>query len=82
MNNGYHQFSIDEESKKNLVVTTPRGNLRHNTLAQGWIMSQVEFDRRISEILAWIPRVKINRDDCLIGGRDWKDHNGNLNKLQ
>jgi hypothetical protein len=81
MNNGYHQFAIDEEIKKYLIVTTPWGNLKHNTLAQGWITSQDEFDRRISEILAGIPRVKNNRDDCLIGGRDWKDHNSNLNKV-
>ena len=83
LNNGYryHQFAIDEESKKYLVVTTPWGNLKHNTLAQGWITSQDEFDRRMSEILAGIPRVKNNRDDCLIGGRDWKEHNSNLNEV-
>jgi hypothetical protein len=40
-----------------------------------------EFDRRISEILAGIPRVKNNRDDCLIGGFDWTDHNRNLNMV-
>ena len=81
LNNGYHQFAIDEESKKYLVVTTPWGNLKHNTLAQGWITSQDEFDRRMSEVLAGIPRVKNNRDDCLIGGRDWKEHNRNLNEV-
>lgn len=43
--------------------------------------SQDEFDRRMSEILAGIPRVKNNRDDCLIGGRDWKEHNRNLNEV-
>ena len=58
LNNCYHQFAIDEESKKYLVVTTSQGNLKHNTLAQGWITSQDEFDRRMSEILAGIPRVK------------------------
>jgi hypothetical protein len=35
----------------------------------------------MSEILAGIPRVKNNRDDCLIGGRDWKEHNSNLNEV-
>ena len=81
MNNGYHQFAIDDESKKYLVVSTPWGNLKHNTLAQGWITSQDEFDRRISEILAGIPCVKNNRDDCPIGGIDWTDHNRNLNTV-
>ena len=49
---------------------------------QGWITSQDEFDRRMSEILAGITRVKNNRDDCLIGGRNWKDHNSNFSAVQ
>ena len=61
------------------MVTTPWGNLKHETLAQGWITSQDEFDRRMNEILAGIPCVKSNRDDwCLIGGRDWNEHNRTL----
>ena len=78
MNNGYHQMKVDEDSKKYLVVTTPWGNLKHETLAQGWITSQDEFDRRINEILAGIPYVKSNRDDCLIGGKDRNEHNRTL----
>ena len=78
MNNGYHQMKVDEESQKYLVVTTPWGNLKHETLAQGWITSQDEFDRRMNEILAGIPKVKSNRDDCLIGGKDWNEHNRTL----
>lgn len=50
MNNGYHQMKVDEDSKKYLVVTTPWGNLKHETLAQGWVTSQDEFDRRMNEI--------------------------------
>jgi hypothetical protein len=52
MNNGYHEMKVDEDSKKYLVVTTPWGILKHETLAQGWITSQDEFDRRINAILA------------------------------
>jgi hypothetical protein len=71
-------MKVDEDSKKYLVVTTPWGNLKHETLAQGWITSQDEFDRRINEILAGIPYVKSNRDDCLIGGKDRNEHNRTL----
>ncbi|CAB4014594.1 Hypothetical predicted protein [Paramuricea clavata] len=39
---------------------------------------QDEFDRRINEILAGIPHVKSNRDDCLIGGKDRNEHNRTL----
>ena len=49
MNNGYHQMKVNDESKKHLVVTTPRGNLKDETLAQGWITSLDEFDRRMNE---------------------------------
>ena len=49
MNNGYYQMKVDDESKKHLVVTTPRGNLKDETLAQGWITSLDEFDRRMNE---------------------------------
>lgn len=71
-------MKISEESKKYQVVTTPWGNLKHETLAQGWITSQDEFDRRMREILARISYVKSNRDDCLIDGRDWNEHNRTL----
>jgi hypothetical protein len=71
-------MKVDEDSKKYLVVTTPWGNLKHETLAQGWITSQDEFDRRINEILAGIPHVKSNRGDCLIGGKDRNKHNRTL----
>ena len=40
MNNGYPQLRVDEDSKKYLVVTTPWGNLKYETLAQGWITSR------------------------------------------
>ena len=49
MNNGYHQMKVDEESEKYLVVTTPWGNLKHDTPVQGWITSQNEFDGRMNE---------------------------------
>ena len=55
--------------------------MKHETLAQGWITSQDEFDRRINEILAGIPYVKSNRDDCLAGGKDWDEHNKTLDQV-
>ena len=51
-------MKVDDQSKKYLVVTALWGNLKHETLAQGWITSQDEFDRRMNEILAGIPCVK------------------------
>ena len=78
LNNGYQQFYVEDDSKHVLTVTTPWGNLVNNTLGQGFIISQDEFDRNMAEIVGDIPRVKANRDDCLIGGTDWKDHNKTL----
>ena len=45
MNNGFHEMKIDWEWKKYVVETTPWGNLKHETLAQGFITSQDEFDK-------------------------------------
>ena len=81
MNNGYHQFHASDGSKQILTVTSPWGNLTHNTLAQGFINSQDEFDRHMVSILGDIPHVKTNRDDCLIGGITQEDHNKNLDTV-
>ena len=61
------------------LLQTPWGNLTNNTLGQGFITSQDEFDRYMNEVVGDIQRVKANRDDCLIGGLNWKDHNKTLN---
>ena len=78
LNHGYHQFSLDEQSRRIMTFSTPWGNYRYKRLAFGRLNSQDLFDAEIAKIISGIPRVLNNRDDIMIGGLDWKDHNKNL----
>ena len=81
MNHGYHQFSLDEESRKLMTFSSPWGNYRYKRLAFGGVNSQDLFDAEMSKIISGIPRVLNNRDDIMVGGTDWDDHNANLAAL-
>ncbi|KAL9987542.1 hypothetical protein ACROYT_G001867 [Oculina patagonica] len=81
MNHGYHQFALDENSRKLMTFSSPWGNYRYKRLAFGGINSQDLFDTEMSKIISGIPRVLNNRDDIMIGGTDWNDHNDNLAAL-
>ncbi|XP_028417971.1 uncharacterized protein LOC114542680 [Dendronephthya gigantea] len=81
MNHGYHQFTLDEQSRKLMTFSTPWGNYRYQRLAFGGINSQDLFDAEMSKIISGIPRVLNNRDDIMVGGIDWEDHNKNLATL-
>ena len=50
-------------------------------LAFGGVNSQDLFDTEMSKIISGIPRVLNDRDDIMIGGTDWDDHNANLAAL-
>ena len=78
LNHGYHQFSLDDESRKIMTFSTPWGNYRYKRLAFGGLNSQDLFDAEIAKIISGIPRVLNNRDDIMIAGVDWNDHNANL----
>ena len=64
-----------------MTLATPLGNYRYKRLAFGGMSSQDIFDEEISKIIYGIPRVLNNRDDIMVGGRDWEDHNRNLENL-
>ena len=81
LNHGYHQFVLDEKSRQIMTFSTPWGNYRYKRLAFGGLNSQDLFDVEIAKIISGIPRVLNNRDDIMVGGVDWKDHNANLRML-
>ena len=81
LNHGYHQFCLDPESRKTMTFSTPWGNYRYKRLAFGGVNSQDLFDAEISKIISGIPKVLNNRDDIMIGGRDWDEHNKSLAQL-
>ena len=78
LNHGYHQFALDEESRKIMTFSTPWGNYRYKRLAFGGKNSQDLFDAEIAKIISCIPHVLNNRDDIMVGGKDWEEHNRNL----
>ena len=80
LNHGYHQFALDAESRRIMTFSTPWGNYRYKRLAFGGLNSQDLFDAEIAKVISGIPRVN-NRDDIMIGGLDWEDHNNNLRML-
>ena len=81
LNHGYHQFCLDPESRKTVTFSTPWGNYRYKRLAFGGVNSQDLFDAEISKITSGIPKVLNNRDDIMIGGKDWDEHNKCLAQL-
>ena len=81
MNHGYHQFTLDEPSRKLVTFSTPWGNYQYKRLAFGGVNSQDLFDGEMSKITSRIPKVLNNRDDILVGGNNWDDHNANLSAL-
>ena len=64
-----------------MTFSTPWGNYRYKRLAFGGLNSQDLFDSEMAKIISGIPRVLNNRDDIMIGGLDWEDHNENLRTL-
>ena len=49
LNHGYHQFALDEESRKIMTFSTPWGNYQYKRLAFGGKNSQDLFDAEICE---------------------------------
>ena len=75
---GYHQLTLDEESRKLATFSTPWGNYRPKRLIFGAKSSQDAFDDIMSKIFSGIPRCMIQRDDILIGAPDVKEHDKTL----
>ncbi|XP_028405247.1 uncharacterized protein K02A2.6-like [Dendronephthya gigantea] len=66
LNHGYHQFALDEESKRVMTFSTPWGNYRYKRLAFGGVNSQDVFDEEIPKIISGIPHVLNNQDNIMI----------------
>ena len=55
LNHGYHQFALDDESRRIMTFSTPWGNYRYKRLAFGGLNSQDLFDAEIAKIISGIP---------------------------
>ena len=75
---GYHQLALDPASRGVATFATPWGNYRPKRLVFGAKASQDLFDEAMQRIFGDIPRCLNQRDDLLIGARNWTEHNSTL----
>ena len=75
---GYHQLMLDPQSRGIATFSTPWGNFRPKRLVFGAKASQDLFDEVMQRIFGDIPRCLNQRDDILLGGCTWEEHNQTL----
>ena len=68
MNHAFHQFPMDEESKKLFVFYTPKGLYRFNTLVMGTGPASSECHENIRRILDGLEGVQQIKDDLVVHG--------------
>ena len=72
---------LHPESRSVATFSTPWGNFRPKRLVFGAKASQDLFDDAMSRIFGDIPQCLNQRDDILIGARNWKEHNETLGSV-
>ena len=80
MNHSFHQFELDEESKKLFVFYAPGGLFCFNTLVMGTAPASSECHERIKNILAGLTGVVQIKDDLVVHG-DGQEHDRRLQKV-
>ena len=78
---GYHQLVLHPESRSIATFSTPWGNYRPKRLVFGAKASQDLFDDVMQKIFGDIPHCLNQRDDILIGARNWIEHNDTLKQV-
>ena len=74
LSQAYLQVPIDEESKRLLVVNTPRGLFRYTRLPYGVSSAPGIFQRLMENVLQGIPNVIVYIDDILVTGANEEEH--------
>ena len=75
-------LSLTPASRAIATFSTPWGNYRPKRLVFGAKASQDLFDETMQKILGDIPRYLNQRDDIMIGARDWAEHNATLEEVR
>ena len=81
MSQAYQQLSLDEESKKYVVVNTHKGLFRFNRLPFGVSSAPGIFQRAMESLLQDIPSVVVYIDDILIAGATEAEHLQTLDQV-
>ena len=74
LNQAYLQVPVDEDSKKLLVVNTPKGLFRYMRLRYGVSSTPGIFQRLMENVLQGIPNVIVYIDDILVTGANDDEH--------
>ena len=74
MNHAYHQFPLDESSKKLFVFYTPWGLHKYNTLAMGIHTASSECQEKLRVALEGLEGLQQIQDDVVVHGKD-EEHN-------
>ena len=80
LNQGYHQLELNPESRNITTFITHTGLFRYKRLVQGASSALEEYQHVISSLFKNEKRISNICDDILIGGRDEKEHEENVNK--
>ena len=81
MSQAYQQICLDDESKKYVVINTPKGLFQYNRLPFGISSAPGIFQRVMENILRGIPKVVVYLDDILITGANDEEHLKNLSEV-
>ena len=79
LSQAYQQLTLDEASKKFVVINTPKGLFQYTRLPYGISSTPGIFQRVMENILRGIPGVTVLIDNILITGPDDERH---LNSLE
>ena len=80
MNHAFHQFPMDDETKKLFVFHTPMGLFMYNTLVMGTAPASSECHENIRRMLEGIDGVQQIKDDLVVYGYG-KEHDDRLEKV-
>jgi len=70
LNQGYHQLSLDPESRDLTTFACHKGIFRYTCLIFGMSAAAEVYQHHIEQTLAGLPGVKNISDDIIIGGKD------------
>ena len=74
LSQAYQQISLEEDSKKYVVVNTHKGLYQYNRLPYGISSAPGIFQHTMECLLQGIPHVVVYLDDILITGQTQEDH--------
>ena len=81
LSQAFHQFELDEKSRKYTTINTIKGLYQYNRLVFGVPSATAICQRTMENILKDIPGVVVRVDDILITGRTDEEHIQNLEKV-